>query len=67
MGECIGSCFGNAEDGRNVHHAQHKQSMQVNIFNGYAVYSIKESSQKVQIALPDKSQELPQQLTMEEM
>ena len=23
MGECIGSCFGNAEDGRNVHHAQH--------------------------------------------
>ena len=46
---------------------EHQQSMQVNIFDGYAVYSIKESSQKVQIALPDKSQELPQQLTMEEM
>ena len=41
--------------------------MQVNIFDGYAVYSIKESSQKVQIALPDKSQELPQQLTMEDV
>lgn len=46
---------------------EHQQSMQVNIFDGYAVYSIKESSQKVQIALPDKSQELPQQLTMEEI
>ena len=46
---------------------EHQQSMQVNIFDGYAVYSIKESSKKVQIALPDKSQELPQQLTMEEI
>ena len=46
---------------------EHQQSMQVNIFDGYAVYSIKESSQKVQIALPDKSQELPQQLTMEDV
>ena len=41
--------------------------MQVNIFDGYAVYSIKEASKKAQVALPDKSQELSQQLSMEEV
>lgn len=46
---------------------EHQHAMQVNIFDGYAVYSIKEASKKAQVALPDKSQELSQQLSMEEV